>query len=321
MAQNPLILAFQILVFPGAVFLILLAFLVEWINRKIVARIQGRYGPLYTGPSGILQPMADFLKLLSKEDITPELADRPIFNLAPITYFTLSLTALFLIPISGETAFAGFEGDLILLIFILTMLIITVFLAGYCSADSFSVIGSVRAALQMIGYEIPMALAMLGPALASGTLSISGIVQWQSLNGTWIILLQPLGFGILLICMLAELELIPFDIPEAETELVAGWITEFSGRKLALFRLGKNLKILLASAIISSLYLGGAQPVGIIPPVIIFLIKTFISVALLSILHTIFARFRIDQMVSGMWKYLLPLSILQMVLIVLGLGG
>ncbi|RLI21947.1 NADH-quinone oxidoreductase subunit H [Candidatus Bathyarchaeota archaeon] len=321
MAQNPFTLIFQILVFPGAAFLILLAFLLEWVDRKVVARIQSRYGPLYTGPSGILQPIADFLKLLSKEDITPEWADRPVFTLAPIIYFALPLTALFLIPITGETALASFEGDLILLMFILTLLIITVFLAGYCSASPFSVIGGVRAALQMIGYEIPMALALLGPALASGTLSVSGIVQWQSLNGLWIVLLQPLGFGILIVCMLAELEFVPFDIPEAETEIVAGWMTEFSGRKLALFRLGKNLKVLLASAIISSIYLGGAHSTNLIPPVIIFLVKTFILVVLLSFLRAVFARLRIDQMVSGMWKYLIPLAILQIILVSVGLGG
>jgi len=321
MAQDPLTLIFQILIFPGIAFLILLAFLAEWIDRKVVARIQSRYGPLYTGFSGILQPIADFLKLLSKEDITPEWADRPVFTLAPIVFLALSLTALFLIPITSENALASFEGDLILLMFILTMLIVTVFLAGYCSVSPFSLIGGVRAALQMIGYEIPLALALITPALVSGSLSISGIVQWQSLNGVWLIILQPLGFGILLICMLAELEFVPFDIPEAETEIVAGWMTEFSGRKLALLRLGKNLKVLLASSIISSIYLGGAQSAGHIPPVIIFLIKTFLVIVLLSFLRAIFARFRIDQMVSGMWRYLVPLAVLQVILASIGVGG
>jgi len=321
MSQAPLTLIFQILVFPGLAFLILLAFLAEWVDRKVVARIQSRYGPLYTGPSGVLQPIADFVKLLSKEDITPEWADKPIFSLAPILFFSLSLTALFLVPITSENALVSFEGDLILVVFILTMLIITVFLAGYCSVSPFSLIGGVRAALQMIGYEIPLALALMAPALASRTLSISGIVHWQSSNGIWLIVLQPVGFGILLICMLAELEFIPFDIPEAETEIVAGWMTEFSGRKLALLRLGKNMKVLLASAIISSIYLGGAQPAGPIPPVIIFLIKTFLVIVLLSFLRAVFARFRIDQMVSGMWKYLVPLAILQIILVSVGVGG
>lgn len=320
MPQEILALIFQLLVFPGAAFLILLAFLSEWVDRKIVARIQSRFGPLYTGPSGILQPIADFLKLLSKEDITPEWAEKPIFTISPILYFSLSLTALFLIPILSEEALVNFEGDLIFLMFILTIITITVFLAGYGSASLFSVIGGIRSALQMLGYEIPLSLAFIGPALAAETLSLSGIVKWQISHGFWMVFLQPLGFGILLICLLAELEFVPFDIPEAETEIVAGWRTEFSGRKLALLKLGRDLELLLASALIASLYLGGAQPLGIVPPALTFLIKIFLAVFLLSIFRALFARFRIDQMISGMWKYLIPLSILQIILVLLSIG-
>lgn len=321
LVQDTLIATLQMLVFPGAAFLILLAFLFEWIDRKVVARIQSRYGPLYTGPSGLFQPLADFIKLLSKEDIIPDSADRPLFTLTPIIYFSLALTTLFLIPMISATAIVRFEGDLIFLLFILTLIILTVFLAGYGSASSFSVIGGVRSALQMIGYEIPLALSIVSPALAAGTLSISGVVQWQSLRGLWTIFLQPIGFLVLVICLLAELEFIPFDIPEAETEIVAGWRTEFSGRKLALFKLGRDLELLLASALIASLYLGGAQTVGIIPPIVIFLIKVVLTLILLSICRALFARFRIDQMVSGMWKYLIPLATLQIILICVGVGG
>ena len=320
MVQNMLVTLFQILIFPGAAFLILLAFLFEWIDRKVVARIQSRYGPLYTGLSGILQPIADFMKLLSKEDITPNSADKPIFTLTPIIHFSLALTALFLIPMINEAAIVSFEGDLIFLMFILALIILTVFLAGYGSASSFSIIGGVRSALQMIGSEIPMALSLIGPALSAGTLSISGIVQWQGSRGFWTVFLQPIGFSILIVCLLAELEFVPFDIPEAETEIVAGWRTEFSGRKLALFKLGKDLELLLASALIASLYLGGPQTAGIVPPIVIFLIKTVLALLLLSISRALFARFRIDQMVSGMWKYLIPLATLQVILISLGVG-
>ena len=320
MVQNMLVTLFQILIFPGAAFLILLAFLFEWIDRKVVARIQSRYGPLYTGLSGILQPIADFMKLLSKEDITPNSADKPIFTLTPIIHFSLALTALFLIPMINEAAIVSFEGDLIFLMFILALIILTVFLAGYGSASSFSIIGGVRSALQMIGYEIPIALSLIGPALSAGTLSISGIVQWQGSRGLWTVFLQPIGFIILIVCLLAELEFVPFDIPEAETEIVAGWRTEFSGRKLALFKLGKDLELLLASALIASLYLGGAQTIGIVPPIVVFLIKTVLALLLLSISRALFARFRIDQMVSGMWKYLIPLATLQVILISLGVG-
>jgi len=301
-------------------FLIFLAFLYEWVDRKFLARVQNRYGPLYTGPSGILQPFADFLKLLSKEDIMPAAADRLLFNLTPIAYSTLPLVALLVIPIDGGEAVLAFDGDLIFVMFLLTLIVITVFLAGLGSMSRFSIIGGVRAALQMLGYEIPMGLAVIGPAVAAGSLSITDIVRWQSTGLRWLILLQPLGFAILVCCMLAELEYVPFDIPEAETEIVAGWRTEFSGRKLALIRLGKDLEVVLASALLASLYLGGAQPLYSLPGSITFLIKTVLVVLLFTFLRGVFARFRIDQMVSGMWRYMVPLAILQVMLVEFGVG-
>ncbi len=320
MPQNTLLILLQLLIFPGFLFLIILAFIYEWIDRKFVARIQNRYGPLYTGPSGILQPLADFIKLLSKEDVVPDSADRLIFTSAPLFIFALPLTALLLIPIANEKAIINFDGDLIFLMFILTLIAINIILSGYGSASPYSIIGGVRSALQIIGYEIPAAISIIGPALSAGSLSISGIVEWQISRGMWTILLQPLGFGIIITCMLAELDLIPFDIPEAETEIVAGWKTEFSGRKLALLRIGKNMEILLASALIASLYLGGAQHIAFIPPIITFLVKSAAVLLMLSLLRAIFARFRIDQTVSGMWKYLMIPAIIQIMLICMGIG-
>jgi len=311
----------QVLIFPGALFLLALAFFYEWINRKFFARLQNRYGPLYAGPWGLFQPFADFLKLLSKEDIMPITADTLLFSLAPIFYSALPLTAMFIVPVASQGGLIAFEGDLIFALFIFTLIVVTIFLSGWCSMTRFSVIGGVRAALQMLGYEIPMALAMVGPAIVAKSLSISGIVEWQQSNTVWNVLLQPLGFAILVICLLAELGYVPFDISEAETEIVAGWQTEYSGRKLALFRLGKDLELVFVSALIVSLYLGGPQQVWIIPSIVTFLIKTIAAALLFTLLRAVFARFRIDQMISGMWKYLLPLAILQMILIQLGFGG
>ncbi len=310
----------QILIFPGMLFLLFLAFLFEWADRKFFARVQNRFGPLYAGPWGILQPLADFLKLLSKEDIIPMACDRLVFSSTPIIYFALPLTALFVVPVAGLTSLVQFEGDLLFVLFILTLIVVVVFLAGWSSASRFSVIGGVRAALQMLSYEIPLGLAMVGPAIVAQSLSISGIVQWQSQHLNWMMFLQPLGFGVLIIGALAELEFVPFDIPEADTEIVAGWRTEFSGRKLALFRLGRDLELLLVSALIASLYMGGAESFGIVPAVLIFVAKTAFVVLLLSFLRAAFARLRIDQMISGMWKYLLPIAVFQVVLIELGVG-
>ena len=164
-----------------------------------------------------------------------------------------------------------------------------------------------------MGYEVPLTVSLIGPAIAAGSLSITRIVEWQAATGLWTIFLQPIGFSIALICMLAEIEVIPFDIPEAETELVAGWQTEYSGRKLALIRLSHDVEVVLATGLMVALYLGG--PAGLHPSlgILWFLLKTIALLFVISNLRALFARFRIDQMVSGCWKYLVPLSIIQII--------
>lgn len=320
MVPEGVVALLEILLFPGFLFLIALAFFYEWIDRKLLAKLQNRYGPLYTGPSGLLQPFADFIKLLSKEDITPKAADKLMFSCAPVLLLSFPLLALFLVPVNGLTALISFEGDLVFLMFLFTLIAVTIFIAGWSSVNRFSTVGGVRAAFQMLGYEIPMTLAMVGPTIGARTLSISQIVGWQSHNAAWFIWLQPIGFVIFVICLLAELEFIPFDAPEAETEIVAGWSTEYSGRKLALIRLGKDVELVLAASLITSLFLGGPSSPLPIPAIVVFLLKTTLAVVLLTILRALFARFRIDQMIVVAWKYLIPIAILQMVLIQLGLG-
>lgn len=307
----------SIIIFPGFLFLIMISFIYEWIDRKFFARIQARYGPLYTGPSGILQPFADFLKLLSKEDLVPAIAEKFIFSITPILYASIPLIILSIIPINGR-ALISFEGDIIFIMFLSAMVTLSVFLAGWSSMGSFSRVGSVRSALQMLSYEIPFGLSLIGPAIVAKSLSLSKIVEWQISNSAWFLWLQPIGFAVMLISLLAELERIPFDIPEAETEIVAGWMTEYGGRKLALLRLGKNLELLMASMLISSVYLGGGVQLYFIPPVVVLLIKSTIVLMMTSFIRAIFARFRIDQVTSGMWSYLLPLMIFQIMLIQFG---
>lgn len=314
MVSETLIYLAQVLIFPGFLFIILLAFFAEWAARKITGRIQNRLGPTYTGYGGILQPIADFVKLLRKEDITPTTVDKFFFLIVPIMYFSLPLTAFSLIPMTGVEALIYFEGDLILLAFIFTIITAMVFLGGFSSGSIFSMVGGLRAATQLVGYEIPLVFSLLCPAIPVGSFSLTEIVRWQHDN-SWIIWSQPIGFGIILTCMLAELELTPFDAPEAETEIVSGWSTEFSGVRLALIRLGKNIGLLLASSIISTLYLGGPEPLWILPPIIVFLMKIFIVFFIMLSFRAIFARFRIDQILAGMWKYLIPLAIIQFLLI------
>jgi len=310
----------SILVYPGLTFLVLLSLFYEWVDRKFVARLQNRYGPLYTGPSGILQPFADIVKLLSKEDIEPGEVDRVLFRTVPILILALPLSGLLVLPVNSQIALMAFEGDLVFIIFLLTLVAALVFLAGYASANRFGTIGGLRGALQMLGYEVPLSVSLIGPAVMAGSLSVSKIVQWQTRTGLWIILMQPVGFAISVLCFLAELERIPFDIPEAETEIVAGWMTEYSGRKLALLRLAGDVEMVLACGLLTALYLGGPAAPTPWLSIVWFLVKTLAVLLIFSNLRSLFARFRIDQMVSGCWKYLVPLALLQLIVVELMVG-
>jgi len=310
----------QLVVFPGFLFIIGLAFTYEWFDRKFYARFQNRIGPLYTGPSGFLQPFADFVKLLAKEDITPEAADSVMFSLMPIFAVTIMLIAATLLPITSMRGVVSFSGDLIVAVALMTIFCIVVFLAGIFSTNRFSSVGAERAVSQLLGYEIPMTLAIAGVALAAGSLQLVDIVEAQASTRWYILGPQALGFAIYVIAVQAELERVPFDIPEAEQEIVAGWLTEFSGRKLALFRLSRDLELVYVSGLAATLYLGGPTgPViaGLEPILfpIYFVVKTVVVLLILSTIRTVFARIRIDQMVNFSWKYLVPLSLFQLLLI------
>jgi len=325
--MNPVITAVQVLLFPGLSFILSYTLYAEWLSRKTVARLQNRTGPLHTGWQGILQPLADFIKLLVKEDITPAAAQAKIFNYTPLVIFAIPLASTFLIPIqsitnlSGYEPVAAFEGDLIMVLFLMSINVLAVFLAGWSSGNLFGAVGATRVALMMLAYEIPLGLVAISPAIMAKSLSIVKIVDWQvssvqsflgaqTLSGILLGLVMLIGFAIYTVCLLAELEMRPFDMSEAETEIVHGWQVEYSGVKLALLNSGHKIKMVLAAGLLTSLYLGG--PAGpILPPVVWFVIKTSICVMILSNLSALFARFRIDQMVEGAWKYLVPLAVLQ----------
>jgi len=299
----------ELFLFPGFLFLIFFSFFIEWLDRKMVAKFQNRYGPLHVGPKGILQPFADILKLLSKEDITPESANEIPFKLTPLLLFSFALTPLFCIPIISNSALITFPTDLVIVIFLMSCIPVLSFIAAWVSTNRFSTIGGTRLALQMFGYEIPLVLALVSPTITTQTFSISKIVEWQ-MGNLWLFLIQPIGFAIAIICLLAHLQRLPFDMPEAETELVGGWLVEFSGKKLALIKLTKSLELTLAASLITSLYLGGPSFLVISHPVIYFL-KIIVCVFIFANLKALFARFRIDQFLVGAWKYLIPLAILQ----------
>ncbi len=334
--MNPVTNLIQILLFPGLSFILSYTLYAEWLSRKTVARLQNRAGPLHTGWNGILQPLADFIKLLVKEDITPAAADAKIFNVTPLFIFAIPLAATFLIPIQSITNLLGyepvaaFEGDLIMVLFLMSLTVLAVFLSGWSSGNLFGAVGATRAAFMMLAYEIPLGLVAIGPAIMAGSLSIYKIVDWQvasmaafmanpTVPGVLLGVVMFIGFAIYTICLLAELEMRPFDMSEAETEIVHGWQVEYSGVKLALIRSGHDVKMVLAAGLLTSLFLGG--PAGpIFPPVVWFILKTSLCIMILSNLSALFARYRIDQMVKGSWKYLVPLAVLQ-VMAVVALSG
>jgi len=320
------------LVFPGLSFILTYSLYAQWIKRKAAARLQNRIGPLHTGWQGILQPLADFIKLLVKEDITPAEANKPVFNAAPLFIFALPLAATFLIPIQSITnlwawdAVASFEGDLIMVLFLMSITVLAIFLAGWSSGNLFGAVGATRVAFMMLAYEIPLGLVAIGPAILARSLSISRIVDWQvaSFNafltapniwGIVTAMVLFIGAVIYTVCLLAELEMKPFDMSEAETEIVHGWQVEYSGKKLALLNVGHDVKMVLAAALLTSLFLGG--PAGpVLPPVVWFIVKTTFCVFIISNLSVLFARFRIDQLISGAWRYLVPLAVLQVMAVV-----
>ena len=335
MASSELLNIIELLVFPGILFLIAYALVCEWVDRRFYARLQNRYGPIYAGWKGILQPLADLIKLLAKEDITPAAADRRTFFAVPLFLLALPLTIMYMIPILGPSAYVHFEGDLILVMFFMILLVLAVFIGGWSSVNRFSAVGGMRAALQMLSYEIPLGLAAVGPAILASSVSISGIVQWQAdslssflkgpttngvIMGAATAAVMAIGFGIFTICMLAELEKVPFDAPEAETEIVSGWQAEFSGRKLALIRLGSSVKLVLASGLLTALFLGGPIGFAPVPGAVWFIVKSLFCVLVMSNLRALFARFRIDQTSSWLWKSILPLAVLYLVTIELLAG-
>jgi len=295
---------FETLIFPGILFCIGLAFFYEWILRKVVAKVQMRFGPLYTGIGGILQPFADFVKLMSKEDIVHKGTDKILFTFLPIVSLIVLLFSLLFIPMFTNSLLS-FEGDLFLIFFLFTVQCLILGLAGYSSRDRFSIVGGMRTILLLIAFDISLFLVCVGPALQAKALSINAISK------NWFLFMQPLGFGIFILCSLAKLEILPFDIPHAKSEIVTGWLTEFSGKKLAFFRLSHDLEILLVASLGTALFLGGPGSLGVVG----FLIKTTSLVLLLSFLTALFARFRIDQAVKGSWKILIPLALLQILVV------
>lgn len=294
-----------LLFFPGGLFLLASGLIYEWADRKLVARFQNRIGPRW------FQPLADVFKLLSKEEIVPSGAHTGLFHALPIIALTSALTAALYVPLAGFNASYSFRGDLIVVFYLLSALTICIGLAGANNISRFSIIGATRTLTQIFSYEAPFLLALLGPAIAAGSWNISDINAYAR-DSVWLIVAQPIGFLVALIGLMGKLELPPFDAPEAETEIVAGALTEYSGRGLALFRIGKDIELVIGLTLIATFYLGGlANPLD-------FLWKTALLLLVTAGLQSLFARLRIDQTVGMWWRVGALVGLLQLLAIIIG---
>jgi len=312
-----------VIIIVGALLMVAYATLAE---RKIWGWFQSRIGPNRVGPWGLLQPIADGIKFLMKEDVIPRNADKPLYVLAPVLAMLPALLIFAVIPF-GELRFAGYVLNLqivevhigVLYIFALSSLgVYGIVLGGWASSNKYSLYGGLRSAAQMISYELVLGLSMVGVAMTTGALSLGGIVAWQEEHFI-LIVPQFLGFVCFLIAMVAELNRGPFDLPEAETELTGGYHTEYSSMKFAMFFMGEYAAMIAASAIISCLFLGGgAAPFGLaipfMPGPVWLLLKMMAFIFFFMWIKATFPRVRYDQLMSFGWKVLLPVSLFNIVL-------
>jgi NADH-quinone oxidoreductase subunit H len=281
------------------------AFLI-WMERRLLGLFQDRLGPNRVGPAGLLQPVADMVKIFTKEDWVPPFADRTLFVAAPAIIVLSVLLGFAVIPLNHTVVVANLNVGLLYFLAMSSFGVYAVALAGWASHSKYSVIGGLRAAAQMISYEVFMGLALTGVVLLAGSFSLNDIVEGQ--HGLWYVVPQFPGFVVFLLAGFAETRRIPFDLVEAESELVAGYHTEYSGMKFGMFFVGEYMGITLISALIATLYFGGwLGPV--LPGFLWFLIKTFAFIALFILVRATYPRPRYDQLMELGWKVLLPISL------------
>jgi NADH-quinone oxidoreductase subunit H len=276
-----------------------------WMERKVSAHMQLRLGPMEVGPHGALQTIADALKLMGKELITPEEADRPVYRLAPIVIFLPVLLVFLVIPFSRSLIIQDMNVGIVLILAFSTLAVLAILMAGWSSNNKYAVFGAIRSVAQNIAYEIPLLITVMSVILMVGSFKLSDIVAAQ--GSYWFILVQPLAFILFITCATAETNRAPFDLPEAESELVAGFHTEYTGMRFALFFLAEYTNMFITSAVAAILFLGGWQG-PILPGVIWFLLKVYALIFLMMWFRWTFPRVRFDQLITLAWKVLIPLA-------------
>ena len=285
-----------------------------WFERRVIGRFQVRRGPNRNGPFGILQPIADVIKLILKEDTIPNEADKPVFTLAPIVLLAPTLLTITVIPL-GEKSFLGSLNIGILFIVGGTSVnAIAIFMAGWGSRNKYAILGSMRGAAMLVSYEIPMALGITSVLLLSGSLAMTEIVKQQSV---WFIAVMPMGFFVFMAAATAEMSRTPFDQIEAESELGSGYNTEYSGIKFAVLFLAEFMAPIITAAIVTTLFLGGTKGFDPIPGEIWFVIKMFVVIFVLLWFRATWPRLRVDQIMGFAWKPLFGLGIANIFLIAL----
>lgn len=315
---------FHVLVFPGLAFLAAGGLAVEYVDRKLYARFQNRMGPPW------YQPAADFLKLVSKEDLVPEGADKRLFKIVPLVALASATASFFYVPLWGTKALFSFEGDAVVVLYLLTLPTLCFFLGGWASTSLYATVGAVRTLTQLFAYEVPLFMAILGPAVLAGSWSLSEIAAYYQQH-PWHALLNLPGFAVAVVALLGKLEKVPFDIPEAETEIVGGTFTEYSGKLLAFFRMTIDVEAVVTASLLAAVFLpwgmelhaGPAPLTTAWEPFVVFglyVVKVGIVVFLLALARSIFARLRIEQMVEFCWKWLAPAALGQLLISVVASG-
>jgi NADH-quinone oxidoreductase subunit H len=295
---------FTILIFPGLLFFVLMAFSAESIERILYAKMQNRKGPPW------YQPLADFIKLSAKEIIIPRAADAKPFKFLPLVACAASACAFLYIPLWKNHSIFPFSGDIVAVVYMLTLPTMCFFLAGWYSRSLYSLVGAMRVLTQLFAYEVPLLMAVLSPAILAGSWTFTGVNAFYAANPL-LALVNILGFAVALISVQGKLEKVPFDAPEAETEITAGPFTEYTGRLYGFWRLAGNMQTIAASSLVAAVFVpfgyNFAQPVSFL----VYLAKILVIIFLVAVIRTIFARLRTEQIVNFCWRVLAPLALVQ----------
>ena len=284
--------------------------LLIWLERRLLGLWQDRYGPNRVGPFGLLQVLADMIKVFTKEDWIPPFADKAVFIIAPAVIVVVVLMSFTVVPFAPGIEVVDLNIGLLFFLSMSSLGVYSVALAGWASSSKYSLLGGLRASAQMLSYEVFMGLSLMGVVMIAGSFNLREIVEAQ--RRVWFVALQPLGFVIFFIACVAETHRLPFDLPEAESELVAGYHSEYSGMKFGMFFVGEYLGITLVSALMAVLFFGGwLGPV--LPPLVWFLIKTFAFISFFILLRASLPRPRYDQLMSFGWKVMFPLALLNLI--------